>query len=142
MGELVYVLAPRSKSKKLALKWFCPSEIVKCCHPAYEILVGNNTKWVTCDTRDKLKRAPRGVNIQEEPDQPDIVTPPKEPDEVIQSSDSDSDDSDIKVPVVKGRGSYGQRPNPTRTQVLNDIYVHIIFAKTFIFRFYRRFIYC
>ena len=50
-------------------------------------MVGHNTKWVT---RDKLKRAPRVVNIQAEPDQPDIVTPPKEPDEVIQSSDSDS----------------------------------------------------
>ena len=46
VGELVYVLAPRNKSKKLALKWFGPFEIVKCCHPAYEILVGNNTKWV------------------------------------------------------------------------------------------------
>ena len=50
-------------------------------------MVGHNTKWVT---RDKLKRAPQVVNIQAEPDQPDIVTPPKEPDEVIQSSDSDS----------------------------------------------------
>ena len=86
VGELVFVLAPRNKSKKLILKWFGPSEIVKYCHPAYEILVDNNTKWVI---RDKLKRAPRGVNIQIEPDQPDIVTPPKEPDEVIQSSDSD-----------------------------------------------------
>ena len=46
VGELVYVLAPRNKSKKLALKWFGPFEIVECCHPAYEILVGNNTKWV------------------------------------------------------------------------------------------------
>ena len=87
MGELLYVLAQRRKSKKLALKWFRPSEIVKCCHPAYEILIGHNTKWVT---RDKLKRAPRVVNIQAEPDQPDIVTPPNEPDKVIQSSDSDS----------------------------------------------------
>ena len=97
VGELVYVLAPRNKSKKLALKWFGPSEIVECCHPAYETLVGNNTKWVT---RDKLKRSPRDVNIQVEPDEPDIVTSPEEPDEVIQSSDSDSDDSDIEVPVV------------------------------------------
>ena len=87
MGELLYVLAQCSKSKKLALKWFRPSEIDKCCLPAYEILVSHNTKWVT---RDKLKRAPRVVNIQAEPDQPDIVTPPNEPDEVIQSSDSDS----------------------------------------------------
>ena len=87
VDELVYVLAPCNKSKKLALKWFCPSEIVKCCHPACEILVGNNTKWVTCD---KLKRAPRGVNIQLEPDQPDIVKPSENPTEVIQSSDSDS----------------------------------------------------
>ena len=88
VGELVYVLAARNKSKKLALKWFGPSKIVTCCHPAYEILVGNNTKWVT---RDKLKRAPRDVNIRVEPDQPDIVTRPKQPDEVIQSPDSDSD---------------------------------------------------
>ena len=51
VSELVYVLVPGNKSKKLALKWSGPSEIVKCCHPAYEILVGNNTKWVT---RDKL----------------------------------------------------------------------------------------
>ena len=63
------------------------------------------------------------VNIQVEPDQPDIggvtiyiVTSTKEPDEVIQSSDSDSDDSDTEVPVVRGRGSYGLRPKPTRTQ--------------------------
>ena len=42
--ELVYVLAPRNKSKELALRWFGPSEIVKCCHPAYEILVGNKTE--------------------------------------------------------------------------------------------------
>ena len=88
VDELVYVLAARNKSKKLALKWFGPSKIVTCCHPAYEILVGNNTKWVT---RDKLKRVPRDVNIRVEPDQPDIVTRPKQPDEVIQSSDSDSD---------------------------------------------------
>ena len=74
VGELVYVLAPRNKSKKLALRWFGPPEIVKCCHPAYEILVGNKTKWVT---RDKLKRAPGGLNIQVEPDQSGIVTPPK-----------------------------------------------------------------
>ena len=46
-----------------------------------------------------------------------IVTPTKEPDEVIQSSDSDSDDSDTEVPVVRGLGSYGLRPNPTKTQV-------------------------
>ena len=74
-----------------------------------------------------MKRAPRGVNIQVEPDQPDIVTSPKEPDEVIQSSDSN--DSDNVVPVVRGRGSYGLRPNPARTQVLNDIYVHSVFVK-------------
>ena len=43
--------------------------------------------------------------------------PTKEPDEVIQSSDSDSDDSDTEVPVVRGLGSYGLRPNPTKTQV-------------------------
>ena len=121
VNELVYVLAPRNKLKKLALKLFGPSEIVTFCHPAYEILVGNSTKWVT---RDKLKRAPWGVNIQVEPDQPDvggvtiyIVMPTKEPDEVIQSSDSDSDDSDTEVPVVRGLGSYGLRPNPTKTQV-------------------------
>ena len=85
VGELVYVLAPRNKSKKLSLKWFGHPEIgVKCCHSAYEILVGNNTKWVT---PDKLKRATRGVNIQVEPDQPDIATfmPLKEPDEFIHS---------------------------------------------------------
>ena len=99
-------------------------------------MVGNNTKWVT---RDSLKRAPRCVNIQIEPDQPDIVTAP---DEVIQSSDSDSDDSDMEVPVVIGRGSYGLRPNPARTQVLNDIYVHNVFVKNFTVRFCRRFIYC
>ena len=128
LGELVYVLSPLNKSNKLALKLFCPSETVKCCHPAYEILVGNNTKWVT---RDKLKRAAQGVNIQVEPDQPDIVTPPEEPDEVITSSDSASDDSDIEVPVVRGRGSYELRPDPGRTQVLNDIYVHSVFVKNF-----------
>ena len=128
VSELVYVFAPRIKSKKLALKWFGPSEIVKCCHPAYEILVGSHTKWIT---RDKLKRAPRGVNIQVEPDKADIVTPPKGPDEVIQSSDSNSDDSDIEVPVFRGRGSYRLRPNPARTQVLNDIYVHSVFIKNF-----------
>ena len=35
VGELLYVLAPRNNSKKLALKWFSASEIVKCCHPLY-----------------------------------------------------------------------------------------------------------
>ena len=128
VGKRVYVLVPRNKSKELVLKWFGPSEIVKCCHPAYEILVGNNTMWVT---RDKLKRAPRDVNIQVEPDQPDIVMPPKEPDEVTQSLYPDSDDSDIEFPVVRGRGSYGLRPNPARTQVLNDIYVYSVFVKNF-----------
>ena len=128
VGKLVYVLVPRNKSKELVLKWFGPSEIVKCCHLAYEILVGNNTMWVT---RDKLKRAPRDVNIQVEPDQPDIVMPPKEPDEVTQSLHPDSDDSDIEFPVVRGRGSYGLRPNPARTQVLNDIYVYSVFVKNF-----------
>ena len=128
VGELVYVLAPRNKSKKLALKWFGPSNIVTCCHPAYELLVGNNTKWVT---RDNLKRAPRGANIQVEPDQPDTVTSPEEPDEVIQSLDSDSDNSGTEVPVVRGCGSYGLRPNPARIQVLNDIYVHSVFVKNF-----------
>ena len=118
------------------MKWFCPSEIVNCCHPAYEILVGNNTKWVT---RDKLKRAAQGVNIQVEPDQPDIVTPPEEPDEVITSSDSASDDSDIEVPVVRGRGSYELRPDPGRTQVL---FMFIVFlSRTFVLRFFRRFMY-
>ena len=67
--ELVYVLAPRNKSKKLDLKWYGLSEIVKCCHLACEILVSNNAKLVT---RDKLERAPRGVNIEVESDQPDI----------------------------------------------------------------------
>ena len=71
----------------------------------------------------------RGVNIQVEPDQP--VTPPKEPDEVIQSSDLDSDDSDIEVPVVSGRGSYGLTPNPARSQVLNNIYVYSVFVRNF-----------
>ena len=32
VGELMYVLAPRNKSKKPALRCFGPSEIVKCCH--------------------------------------------------------------------------------------------------------------
>ena len=50
--ELVHVLAPRNKSKKLALKWSGLSEIVKCCHLACEILVSKNAKLVT---RDKLK---------------------------------------------------------------------------------------
>ena len=31
----------------LMTSWFGPSEIVKCCYPTYEILVSNNTKWVT-----------------------------------------------------------------------------------------------
>ena len=35
VGELMYILAPRNKSKKLALKWFSASEVVKCCHPSY-----------------------------------------------------------------------------------------------------------
>ena len=77
--------------------------------------------WSVITQSGSRCKHPRGVNIQVEPDQP--VTPPKEPDEVIQSSDSDSDDSDIEVPVVRGRGSCALRPNPARTQVLNDIYV-------------------
>ena len=85
-----------------------------------------------------MKRTPRAVNIQVEPDQPDIATPPKMPDEVIQSSDSDSDDSDIQVPVVRGRGSYGLRPNPAKTQARLKCSTKFMFI---VLVFYRRFIY-
>ena len=105
------------------MKWFGPSEISRCCQPVYEILVANNTKWVT---RDKLKQALQGVNIQVEPDQPDIATLPKEPDEVM---DKDSDDSGIEVPVLRSRGSYWLRPNSATTQVLTS--VHSVFARNF-----------
>ena len=56
---------------------------------------------------------------------------PEESDEVIQSSNSDSDDPDIEVPVVRGRSSHGLRSNPAKAQVLNDIYVDSAFVKNF-----------
>ena len=57
-----------------------------------------------------------------------IVTSPKEPDRLTKSSYSDSNDSDIEVPVVRGRGSYGLRPKLARIQVSKDIYVHGVFV--------------
>ena len=79
----------------------------------------------------QVEASPSRCKHQVEPDQPDIVTSPQEPDEVIHFSDSYSDDSDIEVHVVRGRGSYGLRLNPVKTQVLDDIYVHSAFVKNF-----------
>ena len=47
---------------------------------------------------------------------------------LTKSSYSDSDDSDIEFPVVRGRGSYGLRPKLARIQVSKDIYVHGVFV--------------
>ena len=115
VDEHVFMFAPRNKSKKLALKWFGPYQLIRSRHPAYEIQAGKDTKWVT---RDKLKRAPPQARVVEE--EPVILEPPIPIEtEVVESSDSDSDAE--RPEVDRGRGIYRLRPNPPRPQLLNEV---------------------
>ena len=122
VDELVFVFAPRNKSKKLSLKWFGPHRVIQCKHPAYEI----EKAW----TRDKLKRAPPNSHViqeeQKEIEQPQTLIET----EVIESSDSDSDDGQPGL-VNRNGGRYQLRPNPPRVQFLNDVYIHSIFIRNF-----------
>lgn len=58
-NDRVYVLLPRNRYVKLALKWAGPYPVTNCAHPSYEVEVetfeGIKRAWFT---RNKLKRAP------------------------------------------------------------------------------------
>ena len=124
--ELVYVLYPRNKSKKLVCKWFVPYQILQAKHPAYEIDFGTKTQWLT---RDKVKVAPKNSQVaspfideqdpklSEASDITDTIGSKSE-DEMILEGDN------IATQPPRYYRRYNVRPNPDIPHPVGDYYVH------------------